>query len=321
MHIYIHSPFCVGVCDYCIYNPVDMFSINKLVYDKYYEGLLNQIKDFKDVLENKKIDSIYIGGGTPSIMPFDVLKKISREIPNWSEIKVKVFEANPISMTKGKIDVLSELGFTYLALGVQTLNREELMKQNRKSPKDDHIKEITQYALDKEIHVNYDLMAFLDDDIDKDIDRLYHDLMVILKEYKPPSVDIYPMYQKLENRSSQEILIKTKKLRKNLKKVLYFNKDYHVAGGNSRIDILDDSNILDNYRRNYYLINIPDETFFKEKKVYSCSGPEIAPSLQNVISFGGYKDAWTYSYDSSKRLIYYTQLDDQGNALYVEERC
>lgn len=319
-HIYLHTPFCVGVCNYCMYNSVDMIDSNKKEYDKYFHGLLSQIRDFKDILTNNPTDSIYFGGGTPSIMPFEVLKQIAGEIPHWDDIKVKVFEANPVSTTKDKIDVLSQLGFTYLAFGVQTLDGEELKRQNRKPPRNGHLKEITQYALEKGMHVNYDIMTLLNDNLEEDMERVYCDLMTIMKEYKPPSIDIYPMDQKLNNISHEEVLKKIKALRRTIAKASYFNKDYHISGGMGAVSLDNSENILRTCKENYHLLNIPDNVFFGERKAYSCSGPGTAPMHQNVISFGGYRDSWVYSYSADREFVYYTQLDEDGNVKYAVRR-
>ena len=303
-----------------MYKSEDMKNTNLESYRNYFEGVLNQIRGFEEILQNIQIDSVYFGGGTPSIMPFSTLKDIVNIIPNWSSIKVKVFEANPVSTNKEKIDILSELGFTYLAFGVQTLDIKELNRQNRKPPKEGHLKEITKYALNKGMHVNYDIMTLLNDDIEEDMKRVYSDLMTIMDEYKPPSIDIYPMDQKLNNISNQEKLDKIRALRRTIAKASYFNKDYHVAGSMNQVSLNNEEEIIRDCKMNYHLLNIPDDVFFGSRKAYSCSGPEIAPNHQNVISFGGYGKSWVYSYGSYKEFIYYSKLDENGQPIYRERR-
>lgn len=320
MHLYLHAPFCLGVCKYCMYKSIDMRSVSKEIYTRYFEGLLNQIRDFEGIIKSKQPDSLYFGGGTPSIIPFNILKDIAKAIPDFDKIRIKVFEANPASTSREKIDILSQLGFTYLALGVQTLDNSELIKQSRQIPKDGHLKDITQYALSKGIHVNYDLMTLLNDNLEEDMGRVYKDLKMIMDYYKPPSIDIYPMDQKLNNISPHDILKKIKALRRTIAKAVYLNEDYHVAGGMEKVNLMDDSSILNNYKGNYHVLNIPDEVYFGERKAYSCSGPLIAPRTQNVISFGGFGDLWSYSYSADKSFIYYTKIDKHGNVLYKVDK-
>ena len=317
-HLYFHFPFCNGKCLYCIYNPVDIKNCNKGEYLSYFEALLKQIKSFKDIINKRIPDSVYFGGGTPSLMPVNMLNQIANEVPNWGDIRVKVFEANPVSINKKKIDALSELGFTYLALGVQTLDKNLLKEYNREPPKEEHLKEITNYAISKKLHVNYDLMAFLKDDLDGDLDRLYKDLNRVMTEFKPPSLDIYPMYQKLEG-SKEENIRKIIQLRRNILKSLYFNKDYDVVGGKQSLNISNSRKVESDLRCNYYLTQLSNEEFWNQK-VYSCSGPDIAPTHQNVLSFGGYEDAWTYSYGANRKFVYYTKLNEKGRAMFSTER-
>lgn len=320
MHVYLHAPFCVGICKYCMYNSTEMKDCTRKEYDNYFNNLLNQVRDFKEVLEYNPIDSLYFGGGTPSIMPFNTLKEIANAIPNWNKIRVKVFEANPISTTKGKIDILSDLGFTYISFGVQTLDKNELERQNRRPPKDGHLKEISKYAIDKGMHINYDIMTLINEDLDKDMDRLYNDLVTIMKEYKPNSIDIYPADQELNDISNNEKLTKVKAIRRTITKAGYFNKDYHISGGMEKLSLTNEAGIIDSCKSNYHLLNIPDEVYWTERKAYSCSGPETAPKEQNVISFGGFRDAWVYSYSSNKDFVYYSQIDPEGNVKYIEGR-
>lgn len=320
MHLYLHAPFCVGVCKYCMYKSVDMKDVGKEEYARYFKGLLEQVKNFRSVMESKPADTLYFGGGTPSIMPFEILGEIVNNIPHFDNIRIKVFEANPVSMTINKIDELVDLGFTYLALGVQTLNPLELEKQNRMPPKKEHLKMITQYALDRGLHVNYDLMTLLEDNLTQDMARVYSDLMIIMREYKPPSIDIYPMDQKLNRISDEEKIRKVVELRKTLKKALFFNKDYHIAGGNGFLNLNNTAEILKNYKGNYHLLSISDEEFYGNRKGYSCSGPNTAPSHQNVLSFGGYQDLWSYSYFQDKEFIYHTKINSEGKSIYKVER-
>ena len=92
MHLYVHSPFCLKICKYCMYKSIDIYKTDLNLYENYFNGLLKQIEDFRDIIECNQPDSIYFGGGTPSIMPFEILKKIANLIPHFNDIKVKVLK-------------------------------------------------------------------------------------------------------------------------------------------------------------------------------------------------------------------------------------
>lgn len=315
-HIYIHAPFCVGICNYCMYKAKDLHDCEKGEYDLYWKSLLKQIKDFKSILQILPVNSIYFGGGTPSIMPFDVLEEIAEIIPNWEKIKVKVFEANPMSLTRNKIDILHKLGYTYISLGVQTLDKEELKRQNREIPKDGHLKKITKYALEKGIHINYDLMAFINKDNKKDSKRVESDLKKIMLNYKPNSIDIYPEMRILANLNSEMRANWVVSLRKAIIRAVFFNKEYHIAGNDKVIAIDNRREMDETAEQNYHVLNIPDKVFFGGTKAYSCSGPETAPKEQNVIAFGGYDGSSIYSYASDRTFIYFSEIDRSGDVIY-----
>ena len=75
--IYVHIPFCVKKCDYC-----DFISYSNCfdMQERYVEKLLEEIEENKDLLRNNFISTIYIGGGTPSAIKSELIKKILEKI-------------------------------------------------------------------------------------------------------------------------------------------------------------------------------------------------------------------------------------------------
>ena len=73
--IYIHIPFCIKKCAYC-----DFISFpNKLdIQQEYVNKILSEIEKSKNILENYDVSTIYIGGGTPSAINSELIKKITR---------------------------------------------------------------------------------------------------------------------------------------------------------------------------------------------------------------------------------------------------
>jgi oxygen-independent coproporphyrinogen-3 oxidase len=131
LSLYIHIPFCAHLCDYC-----DFFSVMaKDVSDEYIDRFLNAVvKDINYQLEYfnvKEIPTVYIGGGTPSVLGqriavlFDVLKR-----NNFSPVEFTV-EANPESVTEEFLEVCLEGGVNRLSLGVQTFYEPSRILVNR----------------------------------------------------------------------------------------------------------------------------------------------------------------------------------------------
>lgn len=119
--IYIHIPFCVKKCDYC-----DFISYSNCfdMQEKYVEKLLEEIEENKDLLKNNFISTIYIGGGTPSAIKSELIKKILDKIYDVSRIdkeKVEItIEVNPGTITKNNLQMYKDCGIKRLSIGLQS---------------------------------------------------------------------------------------------------------------------------------------------------------------------------------------------------------
>lgn len=127
MSIYIHIPFCDKICSYCDFCKV---LYNPSLVDKYLNNL--EIEINKRYLE-EEVDTIYIGGGTPSSLNivqlerlFDIIKKIKRK--KTCEFTI---EANFDSMSKEKLDLFKRYGVNRLSFGLETTNPSHLKFLNR----------------------------------------------------------------------------------------------------------------------------------------------------------------------------------------------
>jgi oxygen-independent coproporphyrinogen III oxidase len=128
--IYIHIPFCKQACTYCNFH----FSVSLKNKDPFINALLKEITNTNDFIADKKITSIYLGGGTPSIlckedlqMIFDALHK-KFNIQEDAEITL---EANPDDVTTANLEIWQSFGVNRLSVGLQSFNDEELKWMNR----------------------------------------------------------------------------------------------------------------------------------------------------------------------------------------------
>lgn len=131
--VYIHIPFCDSLCSYCDFCK---FYYEDTLIDKYLTSLE---KEIKNTYKNEIIETIYVGGGTPSSLSVNQLKKLFKII---SLIKKSsnlefTFECNPENMTLDKIKLLKENGINRVSIGVQSFNEDILKFLNRKHNKDD----------------------------------------------------------------------------------------------------------------------------------------------------------------------------------------
>lgn len=133
--IYIHIPFCEKRCAYCAF----CSSCDLKEKDRYISKLLQEIESFnlekldfnenllgiKENTEPKKVDTVYLGGGTPSLLEEKDLEKIFNllhkkfEIEKNSEISI---ECNPNSLTEEKLKFYKQVGINRLSIGVQSLD-------------------------------------------------------------------------------------------------------------------------------------------------------------------------------------------------------
>jgi len=127
-HLYIHWPFCRSKCFYC-----DFLSFCNLdnLSQEYNDILCSQVKSFNNL---NKIKTIFIGGGTPSIWPINLLEKFIIELKNnfdFSELKEFTIEANPADITQDKLACWKNLGINRLSMGIQVLDDNALSKVGR----------------------------------------------------------------------------------------------------------------------------------------------------------------------------------------------
>ncbi|MEO0238173.1 MAG: radical SAM protein, partial [candidate division WOR-3 bacterium] len=118
--IYIHIPFCDGKCFYC--NFVSGRFDEDLIR-KYFKSLTFEIVDRKKFFDS--VDTIYFGGGTPSSVDLEYIKKIFNVLKDnydFQNLKEITIEMNPESTTEEKIQFYKELGFNRFSLGIQSFD-------------------------------------------------------------------------------------------------------------------------------------------------------------------------------------------------------
>ncbi|MBM4762350.1 radical SAM family heme chaperone HemW [Bacillus sp. B15-48] len=124
---YIHIPFCHHICHYCDFNKVLM---DRQPIGEYLSSLEKEIKMTVADFPDNELQSIFVGGGTPTALnanQLDSLVRIIREHLPVNERTEFTFEANPGDLTKEKMTILKSAGVNRLSFGVQSFN-DELLK-------------------------------------------------------------------------------------------------------------------------------------------------------------------------------------------------
>ncbi len=121
--VYIHVPFCTKKCPYCHF-----FVMPNENHDLYMQGLKNEWKLIQSLIQGKEIVSLYLGGGTPSLLGPE---KIG-EILSWMQVKGEItLEVNPDDVTLEKMEAFQKAGINRVSLGLQSLDNPLLKKLGR----------------------------------------------------------------------------------------------------------------------------------------------------------------------------------------------
>ncbi len=129
--IYIHIPYCRQACYYCNFH----FSTSLQTKSELLDALHLELIHRKNYLSGEKISTIYFGGGTPSLLEVDEIKKIIETIDRnynleWDKMEITL-EANPDDLKKEKIQDLYSAGINRLSIGVQSFFDTDLKTLHR----------------------------------------------------------------------------------------------------------------------------------------------------------------------------------------------
>ncbi len=161
--IYIHIPFCVKKCDYCDFNS---FAGKDHLHEEYVNCLIDEMEMYKDVLSNINIDTIFIGGGTPTCLGAGSIEQIMYKCASTFNISPNAeisIEANPGTITSVKLRGMRNSGVNRLSFGLQSWNDEELKLLGRIHTKDEFIRNYELARVEGFDNINIDLMFALPD--------------------------------------------------------------------------------------------------------------------------------------------------------------
>lgn len=195
--VYIHIPFCVRICTYCDFNK---FYIANQPVDEYLDCLIKEMA----TREDKIVETMFVGGGTPTALSELQLEKLLQAINDLFVItKEYTFEANPDELTEAKIKLLKQYGVNRLSLGVQTFDDELLKVLGRTHHSGDIEKavnlsrkqQIDSVSLDLMFHLPGQTLKQFDDSLNKalalDVDHISSYALIL-----EPKTQFYNLYRK-----------------------------------------------------------------------------------------------------------------------------
>ena len=157
LSIYIHVPFCVRKCEYC-----DFYSLCDLsLREDYVEALIAQIKDFRSAAKNKLVDTIYFGGGTPSLLTGEEILRILKTVRSVFRVSDEAeitMEANPGTLDPEKLSAYHTAGVNRLSLGLQSADPRELKRLGRIHTREEFENSFLLARLEGFQNINVDIM-------------------------------------------------------------------------------------------------------------------------------------------------------------------
>ena len=186
--LYIHIPFCASKCKYCSFN--SYANLNHL-HTNYLVAILKEIEQ-KSNKNDFEIDTIFIGGGTPSILPNGFIKRLMKTIKDNfivldnAEITI---ESNPNSITIEKAEEWKRAGINRVSVGLQSSNDEILKNIGRIHTKKDYISAMNILKNIGFNNINTDLMLGLPNQEEKDI----LDSIALVKEMGASHISYYSL--------------------------------------------------------------------------------------------------------------------------------
>lgn len=129
--IYIHIPFCRKRCYYCdFFKTTDLRSKNRV-----FDALKNELIIRSREIASEEINTIYLGGGTPSVLVVGELKELLETIKANFSVSTEAeitMEANPDDLTQANLSYLREVGYNRLSMGIQSFSEQDLKLMNRR---------------------------------------------------------------------------------------------------------------------------------------------------------------------------------------------
>lgn len=129
--LYIHVPFCAQKCYYCDFNS---YKINSNQKKEYLINIEREMKFYKGEFKDKCFDTVFFGGGTPSILTVDELKELVNNINENFNIKKDAeitIESNPGTINREKLEAMKKMGINRLSIGLQATQNYHLKSIGR----------------------------------------------------------------------------------------------------------------------------------------------------------------------------------------------
>ncbi|MDR1018098.1 MAG: radical SAM family heme chaperone HemW [Lachnospiraceae bacterium] len=189
LEIYIHIPFCIRKCNYCDFTSIVS---DETIKERYVEKLIKSIENFNSDVSSYSVSTIFIGGGTPSILKPEFISKILKAIYSkfiFVEKPEITIEANPGTLNREKLKIYRRSGINRLSIGLQSADDEELSILGRIHSYEDFLQS---FNLAREAgfnNINIDLMSAIPNQTIKS----YRNTLRKVVELNPEHISAYSL--------------------------------------------------------------------------------------------------------------------------------
>jgi len=192
MHLYIHIPFCISKCAYCDFNSYPINQFESDIVDTYIDAVTKEIQSARKRISKKHVNlkTIYIGGGTPSILNEIHIKKIIfaiRENFGLTGTLEFTIECNPESLTRDSLRYYKGMGINRISLGVQSFYDDLLSLIDRSGGSKEITRSIESVKKEGFRNFSFDLIFALPH---QTLDMFHKDLEKAVS-FAPPHISLY----------------------------------------------------------------------------------------------------------------------------------
>lgn len=287
--LYIHIPFCKQACHYCDFH----FSTSLKKKDEMILAIANELKLRKSEFENERVETIYFGGGTPSVLQVADLRFLIETVyKNYSVIENPeiTIEANPDDLTEERIIELSQTKINRLSIGIQSFFEDDLKLMNRAHNSEEAKKCLgiaTKYFDNISLDLIYGIPGMTNDIWKKNIE--------IALSFGIPHISSYAL--KVEPKTALHKLIQIGKIEKP-------NDDIAQEHFSILVEQLEANDFI-----HYELSNFGKEDYFSKNNSSYWLGKKYIGIGPSAHSYNGISRSWNVSNNS----LYIKAL--QGNQL------
>ena len=203
--LYIGIPFCPTTCLYCSFTSFPIRAWKDKV-DAYLSAVEKEIDFVKEACADKVLDSVYIGGGTPTTLEPDELERLFAKLKgtlDWSQVKEFTVEAGRAdSITAEKLRVMKKWGVTRISVNPQTMKQETLDIIGRRHTVQQAVDAFLTARKEGFDNINMDLILGLPGETEKDVAETIRQV----RELAPDSLTVHSLAVKRASRLSQWII-------------------------------------------------------------------------------------------------------------------